>query len=174
MKDFNNNTNVGNNTNVNNNTNLNNDDTYDGKIRDKISGIRMILSRLGNTTTNNDRKKIKKELYEMKNKKTLSDNEKEKNYDNIVELVNKLNKKEKYIYHDHDDLDYHGIRDIENVFDNIDDDDYYKPILVKSSFHENYKYYESRGDKDKKLSIEQYLDMIKPYLSDLINENKSI
>ena len=174
MKDFNNNTNVGNNTNVNNNTNLNNDDTYDGKIRDKISGIRMILSRLGNTITNNDRKKIKKELYEMKNKKTLSDNEKEKNYDNIVELVNKLNKKEKYIYHDRDDLDYHGIRDIENVFDNIDDDDYYKPILVKSSFHENYKYYESRGDKDKKLSIEQYLDMIKPYLSDLINENKSI
>ena len=54
------------------------------------------------------------------------------------------------------------------------DDDYYKPILVKSSFDENYKYYESRGDKDKKLSIEQYLDMIKPYLSDLINENKEI
>ena len=61
--------------------------------------------------------------------------------------------------------------------DNIDDDDdhnYYKPILVKSSFDENYKYYESRGDKDKKLSIEQYLGMIKPYLSDLINENKAI
>ena len=59
------------------------------------------------------------------------------------------------------------------MFDNIDDD-YYKPILVKGSFNENYKYYESRGDKDKKLSIEQYLDMIKPYLSDLINENKAI
>ena len=38
------------------------DDTYDGKIRDIISDIRMILSRLGNTITNNDRKKIKKEL----------------------------------------------------------------------------------------------------------------
>ena len=60
------------------------------------------------------------------------------------------------------------------MFDNIDDDDYYKPILVKSSFHENYKYYESRGDKDKKLSIEQYLDVIKPYLSDLINDHKAI
>ena len=100
---------------------------------------------------------------------------KEKIYDNLVELVNKLNEKEKYRYHDHDDLDYRGIRDIENVFDNIDDDDdYYKPILVKSSFDENYKYYESRGDKDKKLSIEQYLDMVKPYLSVLINENKAI
>ena len=60
------------------------------------------------------------------------------------------------------------------MFDNIDDDDYYKPILVKSSFKENYKYYKSRGDKGQKLSVEQYLDMIKPYLSDAINENKAI
>ena len=100
--------------------------------------------------------------------------QKEKIYDNVVELVNKVNKKEKYRYHDRDDLDYYGIRDIENLCDNIDaddDDDYYKPILVKSSFDENYKYYESGGDKDKKLSIGQYLGMIKPYLSDLINEN---
>ena len=60
------------------------------------------------------------------------------------------------------------------MVDNIDDHDYYKPILVESSFKKNNKYYESRGDKDKKLSVEQYLDMIKPYLSDLINENKTI
>ena len=134
-----------------------------------------MLSKLGDIVTKDDRVKIKKELYEIENKKNLSDKEKEKIDDNLLELVNKLNKKEKYRYHDRDDLDYHGIRDIENVFDNIDDDDdYYKPILVKSSFDENYKYYESRGDKDKKLSIEQYLDMIKPYLSDLINENKAI
>ena len=124
--------------------------------------------------TKNDRVKIKKELYEVERKKNLSDKEKEKIDDNLYELVNKLNKKEKYRYHDHDDLDYHGIRDIENLFDNVNDNDYYKPILVKSSFKENYKYYESRGDKDKKLSIEQYLDMIKLYLSDLINENKAI
>ena len=59
------------------------------------------------------------------------------------------------------------------MFDNIDDDDYYRPILVKSYFDKNYKYYESRDDKDKKLSIKQYIDMIKPYLRDLINENKA-
>ena len=69
------------------------DDTYDGKIRGKISDIRMILSRLGNTVTNNDRKKIKKELYEIEKKENLSDKEKEKSYDDLVELVNKLNKK---------------------------------------------------------------------------------
>ena len=165
------NTNVSNNTNgnnnVNNNTNRDDDDTYDGKISD----IRAILSRLGNIVTKNDRVKIKKELYGIENKKNLSAEEKEKINDSLVELVNKLNKKEKY--HDRSALDYHGIRDIEYVFDNIDDD-YYKPILVKGSFNENYKYYESRGDKDKKLSIEQYLDRIKPYLSDLINENKAL
>ena len=40
MKHFNNNTNDNNDTNDDNNTNYN---TYDGKIRDKISDIRMIL-----------------------------------------------------------------------------------------------------------------------------------
>ena len=134
----------------------------------------MILGRLGNTITKNDRRKIKKELYEIENRKNLSDIEKEKNFVNLAELVNKWNKKQKYKYHDCDDLDHHGIRDIENLFDNDNDNDYYKPIFVKSSFKENYKYYESQGDKDKKLSVEQYLDMIKPYLSDLINENKAI
>ena len=143
------------NTNASNNTN---NDTYDGKIRDKISDIRAILSRLGNKVTKNDREKIKKELYEIENKKNLSDEEKEKIYYNLVELVNKLNKKEKYRYHDRDDLDYHGIRDIENLFDADNNEDYYKPILVKRSFNESYKYYESRGDKDKKLLIQQYLD----------------
>ena len=85
----NNNNNVSNNTNgVNNNTN-DDDDTYDGKIRDKISDIRAMLSRFGNIVTTNDRDKIKKELYEIENKKNLSD-EKEKIYDNVLELVNKL------------------------------------------------------------------------------------
>ena len=92
MKHFNDNTNDDNSTNDDNN---NNDDTYDGKIRDEISDVRMILSRLGNMVAKNDREKIKKELYEKENEKNLSDKEKEKNYDNLVELVNKLNKKEK-------------------------------------------------------------------------------
>ena len=34
--------------------------------------------------------------------------------------------------------------------DDDDDDDDYKPILVESPLKNNYKYYESRGDKDKK------------------------
>ena len=41
------------------------DDTYDGKIIGKISDIRMMLSRLGNRVTNNDRKNIKRKFYEI-------------------------------------------------------------------------------------------------------------
>ena len=52
------------------------DDTYDGKIKGKISDIRMMLSALGNTVTNNDRKKIRKKLYEIEKKENLSGKEK--------------------------------------------------------------------------------------------------
>ena len=89
-------------------------DSCDDKIRGKLRDIRMMLSRLGNTVTNNDRKKIKKELYEIEKKENLSDKEKEKIYDDLVELVKTLDKKEKYKYHDRHDLYYYGTRDIEN------------------------------------------------------------
>ena len=97
-----------------NNSNTN-DDTNDDKIRGKISDIRMTLSRLGDIVTNKDRKKITKELYEIEKKENLSDKEKEEIYDHLVKLVKNLDKKEEYKYHDHDDLDYYGIRDIENL-----------------------------------------------------------
>ena len=83
-----------------------------------------------------------------------------------------LIKKEKYQFHDRHDLDYYRTRDIENLFRNIGD--YYKPILIKSYFKDHYKYYESRRDKDKKLSVKQYLYKIMPYLSDIVNDHKAI
>ena len=53
-----------------------------------MNDIRMMLSRLGNIVTKNVRKKIKKELYEIEKKPILSDNEKEKIYDHLVEYSN--------------------------------------------------------------------------------------
>ena len=41
---------------------------------------------------------------------------------------------------------------------------YYKPIRTKGTFNDNYIEFESRGDKDKNLSPEDYLDIIKPFL----------
>ena len=82
-------------------------------------------------------------------------------------------KKSKYL--DYDDDKQKGIKYLEHLFKEInDDDDDYKPILANSSFNESYKEYESRGDKDKTLSIEQYLNKIIPYLKELINNDKAI
>ena len=48
--------------------NSTNDDTYDDEIKGKANDIRIILSRLGDIVTKNDRNKIKKELYEIEKK----------------------------------------------------------------------------------------------------------
>ena len=151
---------------VNNSTN--------DEMKSKINDIRLLLSRLGNIVTKNDRKKIKKEVYEIEKRQNLSNNEKEKIYDDLVKLANTLDKKEEHKHSDRDDLDYLGIRELEKLFDDIDDDNSYKPVLIRSFFEGNYKRYQSRGDKDKKLSVKQYLYMIIPYLSDLINDHKNI
>ena len=85
----------------------------------------------------------------------------------------------KYGNRDYDDPEYRGIRDVGNSFNEIAfnqsiDEDYYKPIKTKSDFNGNYSEYESKGDKDKNLSPEEYLDnMIRPYLSDIINDHKT-
>ena len=150
--------------------NNNNDDTYDGKIKHKINDIRMTVDWEILWLVMIVRQ-LKMSFIKLKIRKIFQIWK--KNYDNLVELVNTLNKKEKYKYHDHDDLDYRGIRDAKNLFDDADNDDYYKPILVKSSFKEDYKYYKSRGDKDKELSVTQYLQKIVPYLHDIINDQKT-
>ena len=59
-----------------------------------------------------------------------------------------LNRLEKHHYIDNDDLDYKGIRQIEHLFEEINED-FYKPIETKGAFKDNYMEYESRGDKDK-------------------------
>ena len=116
---------------------------------DKISDIRRTLNRLRDILPKRYRKLIKKKLYEIENKKNLSEAEKEENDEYLRKLVRDLNNKEKYSPYDRDDFDYYGIREIENLFDEVNEEDYYKPILVKSSFKGNCKYYESSGDKEK-------------------------
>ena len=47
------------------------------------------------------------------------------------------------------------------------------PILVKSSFKNNYEYYEIRGNKVKKLSTKEYPHKVIPELTELINKKKN-
>ena len=74
--------------------------------------------------------------------------------------------------YDYDDDKHYGIRDIGNLFGEIDED-YYKPIKTESVFNSNYTKYESKGDKDKNLSLKEYLYMIILYLRDMINTYKT-
>ena len=115
---------------------------------------------------------MKEKFYEIEHNENLSKAEKEENNEYLRRLVRILNNKEKYRLYDRDDFDYYQIRDIENLFYGVSEEDYYKPILVKHSFKGNYKYHESRGDKEKRLSVRQYLNKITPHLYDLINDNR--
>ena len=76
-----------------------------------------------------------------------------------------LEKLEKYQYNITYVLDY--------LFNTFNEEDYYKPEEVKSAVDGSYMLYESNGDKDAKLSIDEYFDIIKPYLKDLIDDYKA-
>ena len=47
-------------------------------------------------------------------------------------------------------------------------DDYYKPIRVGNFWNNSYTEYESNGDRNKKPSVKEYLNKIKPYLRNII------
>ena len=123
---------------------------FNDNNNNEISDIRRILNRLRDILPKKDRKEMKDKLYKAKT----------------------LNDKEEHDLYDRDDFDYFGIRDIENLFDDVSEENYCKPIFVKSSHEGKYKHYESNGDIEKKLSAYQYLNKIRPYLYDLINDHK--
>ena len=81
---------------------------------------------------------------------------------NLLKLERNLSKLKKY--YDHDDIEYRGIRDVKKLFALSIDEDYYKPIVINDALNSNYIEYECKRDKDKALSIKEYLNMIKPYL----------
>ena len=61
--------------------------------------------------------------------------------------------------------EYNITHDIRNLFNNkISKKVYYEPIEVKSVLDGNYIQYESRGDSDDNLSLEEYINIIRPYL----------
>ena len=50
---------------------------------------------------------------------------------------------------------------------------HYKPVKTINAFNNNFIQYESVGDKEKNLSIKEYIDIIRPYLSNIINNHKT-
>ena len=88
-----------------------------------------------------------------------------------LRLEKSLSKLKKY--YDYDDIEYRGIRDVKLFFDLSINEDYYESIKTNDAFNSNYIEYESKGDKNKTLSIKEYLNIIRPYLREIINDHKT-
>ena len=139
----------------------------ENKNKTRIDEIREEIKELGHKLSRKELKEIKKNIYEIENKKGHLKSKKTKKYlDKLEERIYKLNK-----YYDYDDVKYRGIRDIKDLLDLLIGKDYYKPIIVNSAINNNYIQYESK--EDKLLTIEEYLSMIESYLVDMINDHKN-
>ena len=64
------------------------------------------------------------------------------------------------------------IRDIRNLFDHEAEESYHKPVRVAKFWSNNCIEHKSEGDKNKTLSIGEYLNKITPYLKIIINNFK--
>ena len=63
------------------------------------------------------------------------------------------------------------IRDIRDFLDQ-EKEDYYKPVREGNFLSKNYVEYESNGDRNKTLSLEEYFNKVSQYLKDIINDLK--
>ena len=65
------------------------------------------------------------------------------------------------------------LKDITNLSEHEKEEEhYYKPIRVSNFWSNNYIEYEGKGDRNKTLSVEEYLNKISPNLKDMISNLK--
>ena len=81
------------------------------------------------------------------------------------EYFDELDKK--FFEFDDNDNDFIGIENVQDLFKIL----IYKPTIVKSSY--NNKYIEYRSEGNEILAFEEYLNLIEPYLRELINDHKN-
>ena len=135
------------------------------KNKKGIDDIREELKNPKYNISKSESKDIKRNLYDIEKQRQISLKKTSKYLDELDKRILRLDK-----YHDYDDFEYKGIKDIENLFKISIDKDYYKPKLNKSGYNKNYAQYESKGDKI--LSLKEYLNLIENYLRELLEECK--
>ena len=96
------------------------------------------------------------------NNTNVDNNTNDEFIENIRDLFN--NKLDKKINNNTNDNFIENIRDLFSILD-------YEPVLIKSGFEGNYLEYMSNGNNS--LSFNEYLELIKSYLYDLINVYKA-
>ena len=137
------------------------------KNKERIDNIREDLKDLRYNLSKHQLQKIRENLYNIEKTKQFNKKKTTKYLDELNKKILKLEK-----YHDHDDYGYRGIKNIKDLFKLSFDKDYYKPILVKTGYDNNYVQYESRGDKI--LTLKEYLELIEKYYNKyLINYYKN-
>ena len=135
------------------------------KNEKRIDDIREELKNPKYNILKSESKNIKRNLYNIEKQRKINLKKTSKYLDELDKRILRSGK-----YHDYDDYEYKGIKDIENLFKILIDKDYYKPKLNKSGYNKNYAQYESKGDKI--LSLKEYLNLIEKYLRELIEEYK--
>ena len=135
------------------------------KNKKRIDDIREELKNPKYNISKSESKDIKRNLYNIEKQRKISLKKTSKYLDELDKRILRLDK-----YHDYDDFEYKGIKDIENLFKISIDKNSYKPKLNKTGYNKNYAQYESKGDKI--LSLKEYLNLIEKYLRELIEEYK--
>ena len=143
-----------------------------------IKEVRELFNELRSNIICEDRNDIREKLHkkefvynflkEKEQEGSLTNKEKNmlKRIDRYLKKLKKYSEKlQKYQYNITYGLDY--------LFNEINEEDYYEPPEIKSAFDGSYILYESRRDKDAKLLIDEYFDIIRPYLRDMINNHKA-
>ena len=146
------------------------------KNKKRIETAREKLKELHHKLSKSDLKKIEKHLYNIENKKELLESETTKEY--FDELDKKILELDEY-YNDDDDFEFKGVENVQDLFKILTIDEYhasmlkiiYEPTLVKSGYNNNYIEYRSEGNEI--FTFEEYLDLMEPYLRELINDHKN-
>ena len=156
----------------------------------KLEEIKNDFNELRHKFSKKEIDKYRKAFYVIKNYKHLSTSEIEEARKNLIELRKSLRFKK--FHGDIDSVDYDDLDNYDNNYDFANGDeyrkigsvrtlfkefdrDYYKPIRTDGCFsgrNNNYRECTSKGDRYENLSPEEYLNMIRPYLRDLINDHK--
>ena len=134
----------------------------------QIQSIKELFNNIHDTLSCNEINKIRTNIYKKepiynflsKKDKLKSKEERVLNY--TIAYFNKLHADLLEQHKSQDDIIY----GLDLMFN---DDDYYKPVEIKSVFNGSYVLHESDGDKNISLSIPEYFFNVKPYLRDLID-----
>ena len=131
---------------------------------DKKINYTNVDKEINNTNTSNeDFLENIRDLFNNKLDKKINNTNDEDFIENIKDLFNNKLDKKRNNNNTNDDF-IENIRDLFSIL-------YYEPVLIKSGFDNNYLEYMSNGNNS--LSFNEYLELIKPYLYDLINVYKA-